>query len=670
MSTIIKIKRSSATTAPANLGQGELALTYGVGTQGNNGDRLFIGTGTETAGNAANIDVIGGKYFTDMIDHVAGTLTASSAIVVDSNSKIDQLNVDNLTLNGNTISSTDTNGTVTISPDGSGSVVINNTVSGTAVKDEDDMLSDSASHLATQQSIKAYVDSQVTAQDLDFIADAGGALNIDLDSETLTIAGGTGLTTTGALNGVTIDLDNTSVTGGSYGSATQIPTFTVDAQGRLTAASTVSVATDLSISGETGSDTVSLLTDTLDFAAGEGVNTVITNNTVTISGEDASSVNKGVASFNSNDFTVTAGDVVIATSGVDNSQLAGSIANAKLSNSTIVVGSDTVNLGDTITDVNGLTSLDVDNITVDGNEISSTDTNGNISLNPNGTGTVDFNTARITSVGDPTGDQDAATKSYVDAVKTGLDIKDSCRYTTTADLSATYANGTSGVGATLTGNSNGALSVDSATPSVSDRILVKDQSTAAENGIYVVTTVGSAGSAFVLTRSVDADGSPSSEMTGGVFTFVEEGSSNADNGYVFTHNGTPTIGTTALTVAQFSGAGQISAGAALSKTGNTLDVEVDNSSIEVSADALQVKSLGITNSMLAGSIDLTSKVTGTLPMSNGGTGVTTLTANGILFGNGSTDIQATAAAPASTGYFLYSNAGTPVWANLVDGGTF
>jgi len=84
--------------------------------------------------------------------------------------------------------------------------------------------------------------------------------------------------------------------------------------------------------------------------------------------------------------------------------------------------------------------------------------------------------------------------------------------------------------------------------------------------------------------------------------FVEEGTANANNGYVFTHTGNPTFGTTNLDVAQFSGAGQITAGAGLTKTGNQLDVSVDDSSIEINADTLRVKALGITNAMLAGSI--------------------------------------------------------------------
>jgi hypothetical protein len=124
MSTI-KLKRSASTGSPANLGQGEVAYSYLSGTQNNGGDRLYIGTGTETSGNAANLDVVGGKYFTDMMDHVTGTLTASSALLVDSNKKINELFVDNLKIDGNTITSEDTNGNITLDPNGTGKVQIN-----------------------------------------------------------------------------------------------------------------------------------------------------------------------------------------------------------------------------------------------------------------------------------------------------------------------------------------------------------------------------------------------------------------------------------------------------------------------------------------------------------------------------------------------------------------
>jgi hypothetical protein len=130
MATIIKIKRSSGTSTP-NLGQGEIGYSWGTGTYTDaqsatvtSYGKMFLGTGTETGGIAANIEIIGGKYFTDMLDHGHGTLTANSGVIVDSAKKIDEWNVDNITLNGNTISTTNTNGDLTIDTNGTGDVII------------------------------------------------------------------------------------------------------------------------------------------------------------------------------------------------------------------------------------------------------------------------------------------------------------------------------------------------------------------------------------------------------------------------------------------------------------------------------------------------------------------------------------------------------------------
>ena len=298
------------------------------------------------------------------------------------------------------------------------------------------------------------------------------------------------------------------------------------------------------------------------------------------------------------DTVVTDNNVEIQANTLTNANLSGSaaISNANLANPTITLGSSTLTLGATTTDIDGLTSLVVDDITINGQTLSTTAGNKDISLQPHGTGTVIVPAGYKDRAGFQSGS--LATKEYVDEVATGLDVKDSVRMGTTANLSATYNNGVSGVGATLTNSgSQAALSLDGINAAQGDRVLVKNQTNLEENGIYTVTTVGDGSTNWVLTRATDAD--ENAELTGGAFCFVESGTDNADNGYVFTHAGQPTMGTTDLPVSQFSGAGQIIAGAALSKVGNQMDVEVDNSSIEVNSDQLRVKALGITNSMIA-----------------------------------------------------------------------
>lgn len=210
---------------------------------------------------------------------------------------------------------------------------------------------------------------------------------------------------------------------------------------------------------------------------------------------------------------------------------------------------------------------------------------------------VSLNNQKITNLATPTLDTDAATKAYVDATKQGLDVKDSVRVATTANITLSATQTIDGV-AVIAG----------------DRVLVKDQTTGSQNGLYVVA-------AGAWSRSTDADSS--AEVTAGMFTFVTEGTVNADTGWVLTTNDTITLNTTALSFTQFSGAGQIDAGTGLSKTGNTINVGTASAArIVVNADNIDLATIGTAGTYQAVTVDAYGRVSaGTNPTTLAGFGI-------------------------------------------------
>lgn len=250
-----------------------------------------------------------------------------------------------------------------------------------------------------------------------------------------------------------------------------------------------------------------------------------------------------------------------------------------------------------------------------GNGLDYDDNTGAISVDPSefalsavGAPTSDISMAtyKITNLGTPTSANDAANKAYVDNTTAGLNFHAAVHAATDTNLDATYNNGTSGVGATLTANSNGALVVDGHTMQADERVLVKSQTAGAENGIYVVTATGDGSNPYVLTRATDADNSPSGEIAYGDFCFVQSGSTYAGYGYIVNTTGTITVGTTSISYVQFNAGQTVIAGNGLTESSpGTFAI---NTAVTVDLNTAQT----LTNKTITGTFsgNITGNVTG------------------------------------------------------------
>ena len=260
------------------------------------------------------------------------------------------------------------------------------------------------------------------------------------------------------------------------------------------------------------------------------------------------------------------------------------------------------------------------------------------------TASVSLNSQTITNLSDPVNTQDAATKGFVEATSQGLDVKDSVKVATTGNITISTAL-------------NSGDSIDGVTLADNDRVLVKDQSTPSQNGIYIVGS--SPARSSDLAAGADA---------AGMFTFVEQGTVNADNGFVCTSNkGSAVVGTNSLTFAQFSGAGQVTAGDGLDKSGNTLSVDLKANG------GLVIESTEIAIDLAASSI------TGTLPVTKLTSLTSTVTELNVLDGITSTTAElnlldgatsATSTTLAAADRLIVNDAGTMKQVALSDLVTF
>ena len=460
MAQVIKIKRSSSTATPTSLNQGELAYS-------SNSDKLFIGNpGT------GDVTVIGGKTYINMLDHTAGTLTANSAIIVDGSSKIDVLNVDNLTLNGNEITSTDTNGDITITPNGSGNIVLDGATWPNSGEAADYYLKTNGSGTLTWAAIPS---GTITLSD-------GSNTDTYTTGETLTFTGSTGITSVVSDNEVTISItsggvDTTQLADDAVTNAKladdavdsdQIANGAVDnvhlagsiANGKLANSS-------ITVSDGTNSNGVDL-GDTLTISGGTGITSTHSTDQIEIKVTDG-----GVDTTQLADDAVT--NAKLADDAVDSDQIAnGAVDNVHLANSSLDIGSTTISLGGSSTTLAGLT------------EVTSTDFIGDLSkADASGTDAAGTNLTIKGGAGTGSGAGGSVLIQVADGASSGSSVNSHATAVTIADDKTMTAAGDVVISGNLT-VSGTTTTVNSETVTFDDNILILNNnysgSSPTENG--------------------------------------------------------------------------------------------------------------------------------------------------------------------------------------------
>jgi len=585
MSNTILIKRSNtpgAVPSAGNISLGELAINYADGN-------LFYKDATNS------VKVIASNQFLSVIGNITGA----------------NVNTGGLSLSGNVLSALNSTSTITTTAN----IAAGNLLA-TGLSLSGNVLSiiNSTSNINTTANIAA---SNLLATGLSLSGNVLSALNSTSNITTTgnvsanyllgNISQATGYSASKIYNGVSeanIGAANANLTV-SINSTSNVAVFATTG---MYVTGLVSVTGNV-ISGNVNTNNISVTGDITGAGGTKSIDNIKIGFNTAASGAFTDITSTGIVSATGN---VNGGNLISAalvqgvTVSASGNVVGGNVTTAVLITATVNITGGNVLTAGLISATGNITGGNINGTSLTGSvlSVSGNITGGNVNTSRIvGTNTTISSTGNITlaatsniilgssgnvvinNVANPVQDADAANKAYVDSVAQGLDVKASVTLATSAALpSYTYNNGSSGIGATLTGTANGALSINSTSTTANARVLIKDEvgtfvnnstPSAAFNGIYIVTQTGSPTTPYILTRSTDFDsGSPSGEIPG-AFTFVEYGSTLADTGWVCNTDAPITVGSTSITFVQFSGAGSYTAGSGLSLTGTQFNVLTD-----------------------------------------------------------------------------------------------